>query len=315
MPCAGTSDDNPDVAEDFTHLHLVAENVRTAAAGFDHIVFVTKTSMVSHVDDKSSCCFVVGPRYCTDPAHPTPLPVLIKPASTIVSVAAGEHHTLLLSDTGEIFAFGSNTNGQLGVPAVNHSFTASTEPVLISGIAGTAIAAGARHSVCIDHQGRCYAWGSSLHGQCGTETGANQSSVAQPTLVEALGPLVCSSVAAGMRHTLCCTSTGDVYGWGSNENGELACSESDTAYIVQPRLIDDPALENERIIRVSACGRHSLALSDNGRVFSWGFGAFGQLGLGNVEASSSSTCTEVEFRVEDAVAGWWHSLFLPLNNK
>jgi alpha-tubulin suppressor-like RCC1 family protein len=290
--------------------------VRTAAAGFDHLVYVTKAKG----EAPSSTCYLVGPRYDT-----APVPIsLLKPACTIISVAAGEHHTLLLSDGGEIFAIGSNLDGQLGVPSVKHQAGEgfnSTEPVLIPGIAGTAIAAGARHSVCIDRQGRCFAWGSSLHGQCGnaengTESNQSSVSIAQPSLVEALGPLKCVSIAAGMRHTLCSTSTGDVYGWGSNEDGELACSEPGTTYVSRPRLVDDPALENEHIVKVSACGRHSLALSNSGKVFSWGFGVFGQLGSGKLQASSSTntasnTCTEIDLpAVGDAVAGWWHSLFL-----
>lgn len=152
-------------------------------------------------------------------SHYIPLPLTTMPA--------GEHHSLALSASGDVFAWGSNAEGQLGNGAAGG---ASAEPVAVAGPASgaadasvaapvAAIAAGARHSVAVSSLGQCLAWGWSLHGQCGT--GKAAPSVPAPTVVAALGPLKVVGAAAGMGHTIVCTDQGDAYAWGLNADGQL----------------------------------------------------------------------------------------------
>ncbi len=152
-------------------------------------------------------------------SHYIPLPLTTMPA--------GEHHSLALSASGDVFAWGSNAEGQLGNGATGG---ASAEPVAVAGPASGAadasvaapvatIAAGARHSVAVSSLGQCLAWGWSLHGQCGT--GKAAPSVPAPTVVAALGPLKVVGAAAGMGHTIVCTDQGDAYAWGLNADGQL----------------------------------------------------------------------------------------------
>lgn len=140
--------------------------------------------------------------------HPHPHPTRPRP---------GEHHSLALSADGNVFAWGSNAEGQLGNGSTGG---ASAEPVLVAGPGSgardaallqpvTAIAAGARHSLAVNAQGQCLAWGWGLHGQCGG--GAAVPSVPVPTVVAALGPLKCVGVAGGMGHSVVCTD--QVRGW------------------------------------------------------------------------------------------------------
>lgn len=147
---------------------------------------------------------------------------------------AGEHHSLALSASGDVFAWGSNAEGQLGAG----TGAASAAPVVVAGPGSgardagplqpvTAIAAGARHSLAVNSQGQCLAWGWGLHGQCGT--GRSVPSVPTPTVVAALGPLKCASVAGGMGHTVVATDTGDVYAWGLNTDGQLGDGGDETA--------------------------------------------------------------------------------------
>ena len=146
----------------------------------------------------------------------------------------GEHHSLALAATGDVYAWGSNAEGQLGDGTTGGS---SAAPLLVAGPGSgardagllqptTAIAAGARHSLAVNTSGQCLAWGWSLHGQCGT--GSAVPPVPSPTLVGALGPLKCVAVAGGMGHTVVATDQGDVYAWGLNSDGQLG-DGTDTA--------------------------------------------------------------------------------------
>jgi alpha-tubulin suppressor-like RCC1 family protein len=103
---------------------------------------------------------VFGP-HLKNPARPGLFLSDLKLPMPVLKVAAGEHHTLLLTATG-LYAMGSNREGQLGVAGVQEA----AEPVAVPAAGAlTAIACGARHSAGLDSQGRLLAWGWSLHGE------------------------------------------------------------------------------------------------------------------------------------------------------
>ena len=167
------------------------------------------------------------------PLQPPPQPCLPWPG------LAGEHHSLALAANGDVYAWGSNQEGQLG----DGSSASSAVPLLVAGPSSqqrdggllqpvTAIACGARHSAAINALGQCLAWGWSLHGQCGG--GRAAPSQPSPTLVKALGPLKCTGVAAGMGHTVVCTDQGDAYAWGLNGDGQLGDATDASSLEVRP---------------------------------------------------------------------------------
>jgi len=76
---------------------------------------------------------------------------------------------------------------------------------------------------------------------------------------------------------------GKVYGWGSNNFGQLGGNTH--AYISTPKHITFP----EKITAVAAGMHYSLALSASGKVYSWGWNGFGQLGHGDLQSRSAPT--------------------------
>ena len=75
--------------------------------------------------------------------------------------------------------------------------------------------------------------------------------------------------------SLCCTSSGEVYSWGSNRFGQ--CGFSSTAS-VSPRLI--PNLKRQHIQAVACASQHSVAVNALGEVYTWGSNSHAQLGHG-----------------------------------
>lgn len=298
---AGGNEDGADPAT----LDEVASGVIAAAAGFDHGLLLCDGGKV----------LAFGPAFRPPGTAPglflSPVPFKV----AVTQVAAGEHHSLALTADGDVYAWGSNAEGQLG-DGSTHSSAAplavagpscgSRDPALLHPV--TAIAAGARHSAAVNSQGQVLAWGWSLHGQCGT--GSSVPSVPTPTVVAALGPLKCVSVAAGMGHTVVAIDSGDAYAWGLNADGQLGIGGDEAA--LQPQLVEAACLEGESVSKVAAGARHTLFLTASGKAFACGWGAFGQLGTGTFASSAAPLAVAVPAgaRVADVAAGWWHSLIL-----
>lgn len=285
-----------DAGSDPTTMDIAAHAVTTAAGGFDHCCLVTQDGKVS----------IFGPGYKSSDQLLMSLDV----PSPVKQVACGEHHTLFLTENGDCYAFGSNREGQLGSPSVGSE---STKPVVVAGPgAGTdpiiAIAAGARHSVALTANGSLLSWGCSLHGECGT--GSILPSITTPTIVSALGPLKFVAIGAGMGHTMSLSETGDVYSWGSNDQGQLG--DGTTVSSLIPKLIESLGAGDDPVVKIAAGGRHSVAMTKSGKSFAWGFGSFGQLGNGVFESASSPKEMVISNgggeKVVDVAAGWWHSI-------
>uniref|UniRef100_A0A8D0L024 Uncharacterized protein n=1 Tax=Strix occidentalis caurina TaxID=311401 RepID=A0A8D0L024_STROC len=85
----------------------------------------------------------------------------------IVQIACGDQHAMALSRGGELFTWGQNTHGQLGVGSQT---TLIPQPQLVERLKGiplAQIAAGGAHSVAVSLSGAVYSWGKNDFGQLG----------------------------------------------------------------------------------------------------------------------------------------------------
>ena len=89
------------------------------------------------------------------------------------------------------------------------------------------------------------------------------------------------SVSAGAGHSLVVSEGGALYSFGDGERGQLG--HGDTARLCSPKMVD--ALRHVRIAAAVAVGYHSLALTNDGTVSSWGLHRSGQLGYGYLDES------------------------------
>ena len=149
---------------------------------------------------------------------------------TVKVIAAGGGHSLAIDSDGKVYAWGSDTTGQLGTGTTTSGIQPSPVAVDISGVlAGktiTAIApagsAGGGFSLALDSDGKVYAWGMDNRGQLGD--GANAGSNV-PVVVDTSGALAGKTItaiaAAGAGHSLALDSSGKVYSWGNDELGQL----------------------------------------------------------------------------------------------
>ncbi|KAJ9546768.1 hypothetical protein OSB04_019311 [Centaurea solstitialis] len=81
------------------------------------------------------------------------------------------------------------------------------------------------------------------------------------------------AIAAGEAHTLALTGDGDVYSWGRGTFGRLGNGSEVDQYF--PVKIEFNLRDKVKIVGISAGAYHSLALADDGSVWSWGYNSFG----------------------------------------
>ncbi len=223
--------------------------------------------------------------------------------SEIQMIAAGDETALALTESGEVWGWGFNTNGQLAqgttttseTRAVKLKLDASTE---ISGV--TSLAAGMNHTAMVrwegSEQGTVLSAGQRNYGQLGNNSTLN-GNVSYPVHAvkvdnTALTGIV--QVACGPRHTVALDKSGFVWTWGLNNRGQLGDGTTNNrGYADMVRLPDGSPLEN--VAWVAAGGyivtsggttssfSYSMAVLEDGRIFVWGANNTGQFGNGNTQ--------------------------------
>ncbi len=193
----------------------------------------------------------------------------------VVAVAGGYDHNLALTRDGRVYAWGANSNGQLG----DGGKKSGSVPAPVTGLPArdpvAAIAAGASHSLALTRGGRVYAWGANRLGQLGD--GLNADSAA-PVAVRGLPPNDPGvAIAAGGLHNLALTRSGRVYAWGANSYGQIGPAGVGS-YSAVPVLVAGLA-HGSAVVALAAGIAHSAALTRNGSVEAWGDDSVGQLGL------------------------------------
>lgn len=197
-------------------------------------------------------------------------------------IAGGSKSLFIVSHDGKVYACGEGTNGRLGLGHCNNvSFPRQLTALGQYVVRKVAVHSGGRHALAQTVDGKVFSWGEGDDGKLGH---GNRMSYERPRLIEALKSKRIRDIACGSSHSAAITSSGELYTWGLGEYGRLGHGDNLTQ--LRPKQVS--ALAGHRIVQV-ACGSRdaqTLALSDEGQVFSWGDGDFGKLGRGGSEGCS-----------------------------
>lgn len=178
-----------------------------------------------------------------------------------------------------MYACGEGTNGRLGLGHNNNVSTPRKVPILSQYVVKkVAVHSGGKHAMALTLDGKVFSWGEGEDGKLGH---GNRITLDKPKLIESLRPKRVRDIACGSSHSAAITSSGELYTWGLGEYGRLG--HGDTVTQLRPKLVT--ALLAYRVVQV-ACGSRdaqTLALTEEGLVFSWGDGDFGKLGRGGSE--------------------------------
>ncbi len=200
----------------------------------------------------------------------TPVQVKLTPNQALtgaISVSAGSQFALALDSNGSVFAWGDNSEGQLGVPNVTQSLTV-TEPLAGSQGPFVAISAGGSHSLALDQNGNVWVWGNNLEGQLGLGPGG-PSSIATPTKLP--WPTGVIAISAGDTDSFALDQTGQVWAWGFNGTGELGDGTQTSHPTPTPASITG-------VNAIFGGTQFAMARKVDGSLWAWGDDQFGELG-------------------------------------
>ena len=211
----------------------------------------------------------------------------------MVAVAAGEGHSLALSAGGRAYSWGRGEDGRLGHPdLVSASATDDVHlPRLIDAVQGMqmcSVAAGAHHSVLIartpmsDSSSNVWTFGLGYCLGRRAEGGGELEAEGTPRPIcgfpdhEGIGQPIIILARASEYHTLLVDGEGRVFSCGLGGGGRLGLGHQQDS--LMPQRVAGLLL-GERVVSVAAGQGFSLAVTDEGCVFSWGSGMRGELGL------------------------------------
>ncbi|KAJ9591767.1 hypothetical protein L9F63_001703, partial [Diploptera punctata] len=230
----------------------------------------------------------------------------LKPEKAVL-IACGRAHTLVSTNSGKLFSWGSNSDGQLGVGDIADR----AAPTRVMGIQDDVIqlSAGCVSSAALTGTGQLYVWGSNSDGQLGLlDTNDN---VLSPTLLPFDERIV--HMSCGYYHSAFVTESGSLYTFGESESGKLGLPDSLTN-ITTPQKVTLAA----PIKSVFCGGNHTMAVTVEGEVFAFGNNFNGQLGLG-VEVNQNLLPTRVigleGHIIREISCGESHTAFVTSNGK
>ena len=182
--------------------------------------------------------------------------------------------------SGVIISFGNNVHNETS----HDKYDILTLPRVVFKLKNVMIDniySGWEHSIVTSKKGEIFSFGNNQSYQCGlpNTNNFNQNSIPDPTNISKLYNIYAESISCGNEHTLILTSNKEVYGIGSNEDGVLGYTDT-TLKTYKPLLIHFGEKDEytKKIIKISSGTIHNLALTENGKVFSWGAAMGGQLG-------------------------------------
>lgn len=217
------------------------------------------------------------------------VPAQVGSATDWKSVSAGLGETTCGRRANKrIYCWGRDNNGQVGNGP--GGFANVETPAAVGANADwSAVSTGGYHVCGRRSNGRVYCWGDDLDGTVGdggTAPGVDRS---VPTQV-AGAHADWTSVSAGLTHTCGRRASGRLYCWGSDINGGLGNGGGTNTSQYAPVEVRGGATDWRSVF---AGGYVSCATKVNGRLYCWGYDAYGQVGTGVADALDNSAPTLV----------------------
>lgn len=187
----------------------------------------------------------------------------------ISDIAAGDNHCVAITNTGDLYGWGSNSSKQLGgetatrivdIPEIIDVRDSKDNPISIADID-----ADGSHTIAVAFDGSVYAWGDNSYGQLGD----NSSRLRNPSKVYS------NSTSALSSDKFCAviTDTGELCLSGSNTSGQLGDNSTKSRNTFAK-------ITKSNVTSASLGGDFAGYISYDSKLYCWGDNTYGQCGNG-----------------------------------
>ncbi|KAI5009531.1 hypothetical protein ZWY2020_011668 [Hordeum vulgare] len=225
-------------------------------------------------------------------------PRLLESLSTcnVEIMACGEFHTCAVTATGDLYTWGDGTHnaGLLGHGSTVSHWIPKRVSGPLEGLQVSTVSCGTWHTALITTSGLLYTFGDGTFGALGH---GNRETISYPKEVESLKGLRTISVSCGVWHSAAVVeiimtqsnaSSGHMFTVGSSVYGQLGNPNNDGRYA---RLVEDK-VGGGGVVEVACGSYHVAVLTNAGEVYTWGKGANGRLGHGDIADRKVPTLVE-----------------------
>ncbi|BDR52141.1 hypothetical protein KIM372_00480 [Bombiscardovia nodaiensis] len=254
-------------------LSISSGNSHTLAIGDDGKTYAWGDNSHGQLGDNSTTAHLV-PESIAPPAG-------VK--FTQVSAGGGGQHSLALGNDYNLYAWGMNNKGQLGLGDTTDRLI-PTKVTAPTGVRFTSIAAGWDFSLARGNDGKVYAWGNndnSMNADGGGQLGVGDTAArSTPTAVVGLPASArfgVKSISTQGFTSLALGNDGNIYAWGNNAYGQLATGDQTS----RASAVAIPAPTGTQFNRIIAGRYTSMAMANNGKTYMWGDSRWGQFGDGS----------------------------------
>ncbi|XP_044503423.1 ultraviolet-B receptor UVR8 [Mangifera indica] len=288
--------------------------VKAIACGGAHTLFLTDNGRVyaTGLNDFGQLGISENTSYSLEPIEVSGLEKKVDQIST------GYYHSAAITVDGELYIWGKNSNGQLGLG----KNAAKVVPVptkigCLSGIFIKHVALGSEHSVAVTDGGEVLSWGGGGSGRLGHGHKSSilgflsSSSEYTPRLIKELEKVKVKNVAAGLLHTACIDETGCVFIFGERAAAKMVFQ--DTKNATTPSMISKLPYAEE----VACGGYHTCVVTSGGDLYTWGSNENGCLGIGTIDSFHSPERVQGPFSrssVYKVSCGWKHTAAISEGN-
>ncbi|KAJ1831767.1 hypothetical protein LPJ63_004044 [Coemansia sp. RSA 2711] len=197
----------------------------------------------------------------------------------IARVACSDSATFALADDGHVYAWGTFRSAE-GIMGFSASVLVQERPVVINAFREPVVdlCAGVDHALALSVSGKIYAWGYGQQGQLGRLVMERRR--LHGLTPERLRLHDVAHIGCGSYHSFAVTRDGTVYSWGLNNFHQLGLAPADGGaedVVHEPAPVS--ALASAHIVKISGGEHHSIALSKDGVLYSFGRSDSHQTGL------------------------------------